>query len=626
MRLTDDTLDAVKSATDIVEVVSDYVRLKKQGARFVGLCPFHNEKSPSFSVDPARGLYHCFGCKAGGDAIRFIQEIERPISFVDAVRMLAKRAGIAVPDEDTRSENDPREAIYHALRFAGRFFYTQLTRTEAGKARGLAYLQGRGFTPETIKRFGLGYAPDSWDALLRAAEEAQIKPDVLEAAGLVLPRKSGDGHYDRFRDRVIFPIQSASGKVLGFGGRILDKNSEQPKYINSPETAVYHKSQVLYGIYHARHAMRGAEEAVLVEGYTDVIALHQAGVEPVVAASGTALTEEQVALLGRYAKRLVLLFDADAAGLAAARRSIDLVLRAGLAAYVVALPDRADPDSFVQQFGGEAFTRYLAEERRSFATFLIEQAQRRGQLKTPEGQMEVARDVLSAIAQIPSDPAHMVLREGYVREAAALLGIPDVHLRRQFPDLVREAEQDAQRTAERPPPRDEPDAQPAPETPRVRPEEVELLRLMLSEGTPLVEFVLGHMGEQEFTDGPMREAIRALLAQYEAGAVSAEPLLSGRHGEVVQRLAAASLAERHAPSAVGERKHGISARRDAPIEQAASAMTLLKLDRVEEAIRQAQRQVYAAEQHGEDASPHLETVIRLQALRRSVEQRAFLDA
>ncbi|HMB90674.1 MAG TPA: DNA primase, partial [Rhodothermales bacterium] len=251
MIIPDHKIEEIRAASDIVDVVSDYVRLKKRGSNHFGLCPFHNEKSPSFSVNPSMGIFKCFGCSAGGDVFQFIMRIESH-SFPEAARMLAERAGIPLPEHDEeREQSSEMESIYHALRFAARFFYDQLTTTNAGKPA-LDYLTGRGFSPKTIKKFGLGYAPDQWDALLKEAERKHVDAETLEKAGLVLSRKDNSGYYDRFRGRVIFPIFSHVGKVLGFGGRILEADSDQPKYINSPETKVYNKSRVLYGLYHGK--------------------------------------------------------------------------------------------------------------------------------------------------------------------------------------------------------------------------------------------------------------------------------------------------------------------------------------------------------------------------------------
>ena len=634
MMIPEDKVEEVKAATDIVDVVSDYVRLKKAGTNFKGLCPFHNEKTPSFNVNPGMGIFKCFGCGEGGDAISFVMKVEG-LGFTETVRMLAEQAGIELPAEGERDpHSDEKEAILHALRFAARWYYEQLTRTDEGKRRGLAYFESRGLSPETIKKFGLGFAPGAWDGLLSAATTAQIAPDILDKAGLILPNKNGDGFHDRFRERAMFPILSHVGKVLGFGGRVLPDSTPPtgdyvpPKYINSPETRVYSKSRVLYGLFQGKQAIRAEEEVILVEGYTDVISLYQAGVKNVVASSGTALTPEQVRALGRYAKRVLLLYDADSAGAAAALRGIDLILREGLAAYVVSLPDGADPDSFVQKFGGEAFRAYLKKERQSFVHFKVAAARRAGALGTPEGQAETARSLLDTIAQIPDT----VAQDGYIRVAAGELGVPDIHLRMQFRDVLKKGGETrpAPRREMPPPPEHEfePGAAPppVPETFEMKPEEGALLRLMLEHGRPMVEHVLGHMALDEFSAGPVRRTVEHLLDQYQAGPIDAEAFTSGRLGPVVQQITAGVLVDRHVASDNYARKGMRVPEMNAePYEAAASAMTLLKLDRVNEAIALANRRTYAAEQAGDDLTPLQQQMQELQRLRIQIERREFFE-
>ncbi len=633
MRIADDKVEEVRAASDIVDVVSDYVKLKRRGSNFIGLCPFHNEKTPSFNVNPGMNIFKCFGCSKGGDVFSFVQEIEH-IGFLESVRMLAERAGIPLPQEEAEQSERASEieSILFALRFAARFFYDQLTQQPAGETA-LDYLRGRGFTAATIKQFGLGYAPGGWDALLKAAEKEQLEAETLEKAGLVIPRKDGDGYYDRYRHRVIFPILSHVGKVLGFGGRILDKDTDQPKYINSPQTKVYDKSRVLYGLYQGKQAIRRSEEVILVEGYTDVISLHQAGVQNVVASSGTALTAEQVKMLSRYAKRVLLLYDADAAGANAALRGLDLVLAQGLAAYAVALPAGADPDSFVRENGGPAFDDYVKDERQDFTAFIYEQARRSGALDTPEGQAETMRSVVASLAVI-DDP---LMQESYLRRASDVLDVPDMQLRQVLKEIGGQQRRQAERRAEReawvPPPAEE--AAPAPEEEAVKedrvaieplPEEKVLIRLMLEQGRSLVEFVLGNMAMEEFTEGPAREAVQHFLVMYEAGVVEPQKFLDGSFSEAVQHLAAEVLVDRYEPSENWSRRQNITVPRlnDDPYESAASAMTLLKLDRVDEAIDALREKSFRAS--GEDTVRALQTeMMALHALRKRIESREFLE-
>lgn len=619
--IPDDKIDEVRAASDLVDVVSEHVRLKKAGSRFKGLCPFHKENTPSFSVDPKQNLYYCFGCRRGGDVFKFIQEVEA-VGFLDAVRLLADRANIELPEAGVSSETaDRRDAMHSALRFAANFYHEQL-QAERGK-RALTYMEKRGFTKKTMRAFGIGYAPGGWDALLTAATQAGHKPEVLRDVGLVKERERGEGYYDVFRDRVVFPILSPVGKVLGFGGRILPDTDQggadytPAKYINTPETEVYHKSDVLYGLKQAKTAIRGAEEAILVEGYADVVSLYQAGVKTAVAASGTALTEEQVRTLGNYAQRILLLYDADEAGRNAAQRSVEVVIEGGLAPYVATLPKGADPDSFVQQFGAEAFREMLRKERQDFVTFLVARARRQGRLDTPEGKSEVAREVMDVLSRMTDQ----IARDEYVVQAAERLGVPEASLWRLHAD--GKAASRPRRTPE-PPPEDE---KPPAEVVAMRPEEAVLIRLMLQHGEIMVEHVLLRMGFDEFTAGPPREIVQRLADQYEEGAVDAEAFARGEHGGDIARLAAEVQAERHALSENWERRVGIEAPSldGDPFEAAKSAMRLLKLDRVQEAMEEAKRKVGLAEQRGEDPTAIYREISTLMTTRRQIESGAFMQ-
>ena len=698
MAIPDHKIEEVRDAADIVDVVSDYVSLKKSGSRFKGLCPFHSENTPSFSVDPEKNLYYCFGCQRGGDVFRFVQEMEG-VGFLEGTRMLAEQFGVPLPDDEVDHEAaSEKEAIYHALRWAGRWFYTQLTQTQAGQAA-LDYLHDRGFSNQTIRRFGLGYAPDRWDALLDYAAEEQVDEEILEKAGLVIERKDGSGHYDRYRGRVIFPIFSHVGKVLGFAGRILDPDADQPKYINSPETKVYDKSRVLYGLRQAKQAIRGEDEVMLVEGYTDVISLHQAGVENVVASSGTALTEGQVQTLGRYAKRILLLYDADEAGARAAVRGMNLVLEQGMGAYAVELPEGEDPDSFVRSEGAEAFNEYVDEHRNDLPAFAYEKAHREGRLETPEDRVDVQRDIIAAIAGIPDRN----LRREYVRRTSDVMDVPDNDLFRMLEEEVEKIEQKRARRARReerrrqreqsggrssgrsgnrsrsspgsrgsgadearygPPPADDlgrddgganrPQAPPpdddayydeegygeeagdaaagdgasqAPTEPL--PEEKVLLRLMLDQGDPMVEFILGNMGLDEFTEGPARDIVEALIEMYQGEGVKPQRILEGVVGEEAQNLAASVMVDEYEPSQNWAQRQNIRVPRfnQEPFEAGASAMTLLKLDRVNDAIAHQKERMYRASKNGDDDTMQQmqQEMMSLYALRKKIQNREYLD-
>lgn len=636
MFIPDEKVEEVRDASDLIDVVSDYVRLKRRGANYFGLCPFHNEKSPSFSVNPGMGIFKCFGCGVGGDVFQFVMRVEK-LSFPEAVRTLAEKAGIPLPEQEEQGPAaSEAESVYQALRFAARFFYGQLTRTDAGRPA-LDYLVKRGFTARAIKQFGLGYAPDRWDGLLTEAAAHHITPEVLEKAGLVIPRKGGNGHYDRYRGRVIFPIFSHVGKVLGFGGRILTDAKDQPKYINSPQTLVYDKSRVLYGLYQGKQAIRQSEEVILVEGYTDVISLHQAGVQHVVASSGTALTQEQVRMLGRYAKRIVMLYDADAAGENAALRGIDLVLEQGLSAYAIELPGGEDPDSYVREQGGEAFEAYVREHRQDFVAFRYAQARRGGALDTPEGEAGTMHAVVASIARMP-DP---LMQETYLRRASEVLGVPDIRLHEALAELQRDQRTRSRRPSPPPPAAPEgevftadpedgyeaPAEAAAAQQAEPLPEEKTLLRLMLEHGAPMVELILSHMGLDEFTDGPSRETAEHLLHLYEEERVDRRPFLDGSFGVAVQQLAAEVMVDLYEPSENWARKQNITVPRfnEDAHETAVSAMTLLKLDRVNEAIQQQRERIYRAAQAGGELRSLQEAMMALHDLRKQIEKRAFLE-
>jgi DNA primase len=656
MPIPDEKVEEVRAAADLVDVAGDYVQLKRSGSRFMGLCPFHSEDTPSFSVDPEKNLYYCFGCGSGGDVFKFVQEIEG-VEFVESVRVLADRYGIPLPEEEADAEAaNEREAILHALRFAARFFYRQLTQTDRGEPA-LEYLRNRGYTPSTIKQFGLGYAPDEWDALLTAAEDEQIDPETLEKAGLVIERNDGSGYYDRYRGRIIFPIFSHIGKVLAFAGRILDENKDQPKYINSPETKVYHKKEVLYGLHQAKRAIRQTDEVLLVEGYTDVISLSQAGVENVVASSGTALTEGQVQTLHRYAKRVLLLYDADEAGSRATMRGMDRVLEQGMGAYAVELPEGDDPDDYVQAHGGDAFDEYVKEHRQDLPSFAYQRARRTGELETPEDRVEVQRSIIESVARIP-DPN---LRREYVTRTSEVAGVPDADLFRMLEEERERLEQQAKRRQQRasrrkeqqkhastaetaeasasganrpqPPPPGEASSESsttASEGPTgPLPEERVLLRLMLEQGTRMIEFVLGHMALDEFSEGPPRELVETLVEMYREDDVRPQSILDGEHGDTLQSLAASVMMEEHEASENWAQHEDIPVPKlnDRPYAAAESAMKLLKLDRVNEAIEQVRERAYAATRaEDDDRMQELQQkMMSLQELRKRIKRGAFLE-
>jgi DNA primase len=625
--IPDSAIEEVRGLSDIVDVVGDYVRLKKRGSNFVGLCPFHTEKTPSFNVNPSLGIYKCFGCGQGGDVFSFMGQVEG-LSFPETVRLLAERFGIALPEDDGPGEEaSENEAIYHALRFAARFFFKELTEEGAEAAR--AILKERGITPESVKTFGIGFAPDGWDHLLTEAQKAPIDEAILEKAGMIIPRKDRSGFYDRYRYRLIFPIFSHVGKVLGFGGRII-RPEDEPKYINSPETSVYNKSRVLYGLYHAKNAIRSQEEAILVEGYTDVISLFQAGVQHVVASSGTALTPDQVSALARYAKTIVLLYDADKAGLRAALRGIDLILKSGLIPYAVRLPEGEDPDSYVRTHGGPAFEAYLKEHRQHFVEFVHENAKLAGSMETPEGRAAVQRTIVQSVALIPDD----LVRESYLRTAAGILDIPDVQLRPVL-EAARRGERQATIRQERRKARTTlaGDEQPA-LTKRASsegnplPSEKRLLRIMMEGGLDLVEWIMGNMPLSDFTDGPSRRMAQMLVKQYEDNAFDRHAFLSHEVDDAVRSLTAEIMTIQEEPSVNWTRRKNIRVPGldENAAEAAAGAMVLLKLHRLREREKALRQEIFRTESERGDTHELNRQLVELKRFEKAVKERKFIDA
>ena len=433
-RIPEDILERIRDATDIVDVVSEHVQLGKKGRSFFGLCPFHDEKSPSFSVDPDRQIYHCFGCGVGGNVFKFLQEIDR-VTFIEAVKFLADRTGINLPEHSgpSREEADTADQLYRANDLAQKYFHHMLLNDEAG-ASAREYLQNRRLTAETIERFGLGYAPPGWDGLLKVADRRGLNSQVMEQSGLALPRQSSNGHYDRFRDRVTFPIANLSNRTIAFGARALQPDQE-PKYLNSPETQIYHKGRVLYGLSDTRDAVRRQDKVLVVEGYMDLISLVQAGIQHVAATSGTALTEDHCRTLTRYAHQVVLLFDGDAAGSTAAMRGLEVLLGTGMDARVVSLPPEHDPDTFVQEHGPDTLLA-RAENAQSVLDFYLEQLARQHDLTSVEGKSRAVETFKPLLARL-NKPQDAVRRDLLIREVAQRLSIDEQALRQELQASVR---------------------------------------------------------------------------------------------------------------------------------------------------------------------------------------------
>jgi DNA primase len=428
--LTKDFVATVRNAGDLVRLVSDYVPLKPAGIRLKGLCPFHHEKTPSFSVDPQMQLFYCFGCQAGGDAFKFVMLYEK-LDFPESVEFLAKRWGVPLPKASSRPEDDARARLLLMNESAAGFYRGQWSDSSRGKiAR--EYIAGRGVSDAVAERFGLGYAPDSWDALLNVLGARGFKAQELQTGGLAIPRKDGAGQYDRFRNRVIFPIRDVSGRVVAFGGRSL--GDSEPKYLNSPETPAYVKGEHLYGLDVARDAIRREGFAILVEGYLDLIALHQAGFENAVASLGTALTPSQVKLLARYSERVVVSYDGDSAGMNAAAKSLDLFLERGFDVRVAEIPQGKDPDDFVKDEGSAAYDA-IVRQAPGYLDFLVRRELRGRDLGRPEEKVAAINAILPKLARLES----AVERAAWAGRLADALRIDDDLVMQELRSALRAA-------------------------------------------------------------------------------------------------------------------------------------------------------------------------------------------
>lgn len=419
--ISKETIDTVFETARVEEVIGDFVQLKRSGSNYKGLSPFTSERSPSFMVSPVKQIWKDFSSGKGGNAVAFLMEHEH-FTYPEAIRYLAKKYNIEIEEtertDQEKASTDNRESMYLVSEFAQKYFHNTLLNSDEGRAIGLSYFKERGFTPETIKKFGLGYSPEAWDAFSKEALGKGYKVEFLESTGLTIVKD--DKVFDRFRARVMFPIQSMSGRVLGFGGRILTSDKKAAKYLNSPESDLYHKSKVLYGIYHAKQAIAKQNNCYLVEGYTDVIQFNQSGIENVVSSSGTALTPDQIRLINRLTKNITVLFDGDAAGLRASLRGIDLILEEGMNVKVCTFPNGEDPDSFARKNSYDNLVEYLETNAKDFiqfkASLLMDEAK-----NDPVKKADQIRDMVVSISKIPD----RIQREIYVQECARIMDISE---------------------------------------------------------------------------------------------------------------------------------------------------------------------------------------------------------
>ena len=442
--ISQETIQNILNRLDIIEVIGEFVKLKRRGTNYLGLCPFHNEKTPSFTVSPSKEIYKCFGCGRSGNAISFVMEHEK-YSYAEALKWMARKYGIEVEEtfvtDEQRQIYQSAESLFIVNNFAQQFFSRMLFETEEGRDIGLSYFRERGFHDEIIRKFQLGYSPEKKDLFSTEAISNQFSADLLVKAGLVVRRSRPDPPHDEqlldnYRGRVIFPVHNQSGKVLGFGARIMKNNDRAPKYINTPENEIYIKSKILYGAYQARQAIDKSDECLLVEGYTDVISLHQAGIENAVASGGTSLTSDQLRLIKKLTNNLTILYDGDAAGVKAALRGLDLALEEGLNVKMVLIPDNEDPDSYIRRIGAVSFEQFVNQNKKDFVLFQLEVAMREAG-DDPARKAEAISRIAETISRI-NKAEDFSRQQDYIRQCAELLKIDEAGMHALVNKFIRD--------------------------------------------------------------------------------------------------------------------------------------------------------------------------------------------
>ena len=582
MRFPQTFIDDLRRQTDIVRVVQDYVSLKKKGANWMACCPFHQEKTPSFSVNPAKDIFYCFGCGKGGSVFNFVMEMER-VTFPEAVRIVAEKANVPLPvmEEDKRFEVKRREAddIVQLNTWALEWWEQQLTEGGGEAQAGRDYIEGRGITEETRKAFRLGYAPNSWDGLSAYLKRKGASAQQIERSGLVVV-KDGGGHYDRFRGRIIFPVMDAQGRAVAFGGRVLTSDQE-PKYLNSPETAAYTKGRHLYGLNLTRDEIRRKGFAILVEGYLDLIVPYQAGVGNAVASLGTALTPEQARLLGRFARKVVVNYDGDRAGVKAAQRAIETLIAADFETKVLVLPDGTDPDEFIRAHGADAYQERRGKAQ-SFIQFVITQATRERNLHNPPEKGEAVKEVLPFVRAVRD----RIQRREYFDQALDALRVEDAGLRRTLWKEVNAAANapatDVQQAVAR--------AESVPPTVA----EHRLLELLVHDAE-LRATILPQLDADSYAALPTAPLFAALKELAEAGANIDFDALAARAGDDEELHKLVALVWWSEP----QRAEGEAP--DEVLTEAESCLTTLQVMSVERRLKELSNEIAAAERAGEEA-------------------------
>lgn len=610
------TIERVVEAANsqIVDVVSDYVSLKKRGVNYLGNCPFHNEKTPSFIVSPAKGIFKCFGCGKGGNALNFVIDHDH-LSYVEAIKLLGKKFHIEVIDKDVTPEQmqlrDERESMMVVTDFAANYFSHQLWNSEAGQNIGLSYFRERGFRDDIIKKFGLGYSPETRDALTAHALKQKYKLEFLEKTGLTI---IGENNYqaDRFRGRVMFPIHNLAGKVTAFGGRVMQTNAKTAKYLNSPESEIYHKSRIVYGIFHAKADIVKQDKCYLVEGYTDVLSMHQTGICNVVASSGTALTPDQIRLIARFTNNITVLYDGDSAGIKASLRGIDLILAEGINVKVLLLPDGDDPDSFARKHTSDEFIAYIAENEADFIKFktnlLLQDA-----ANDPVKRAQLIQDIVTSISIIPDQ----ILRSLYVKECGKQMQVDEQILYSEINKILRKKVENANKPANTPiePPESTPEKQtsvPSHSALASNPfdrEEREVLRWMMKycdelliqeELTPETSrLTVGQYVVQELKIDGLRstnELYNKVLddynqAQTEMGQVGGDRFFINHHNVEISKLASELLGQDHVLSKIHHRFAEVKEERTRLLELVPKVVAELKLKMVQQLLKELHSKV-----------------------------------
>jgi DNA primase len=539
--ITKPTIDRIMEATDIVEVIGEFVQLKKRGANYVGLSPFANERTPSFTVSPAKGIFKDFSTGKGGSAITFLMELEK-FTYPEALKWLAKKYGIEVEETEMsaedKAEDNRRESLMIVSGYAAKFFHESLLDTDEGQSIGLSYFKERGFTNDTIKKFELGYSPDQWEAFSGAAIRNGYQEEFLVESGLSVKRENGT-LYDRYRGRVMFPIHSFTGRVIAFGGRTLKTDKNVPKYVNSPESEIYHKSNILYGLYFAKKSIREEDNCYLVEGYADVLSVSQAGIENVVASSGTSLTVEQIKLISRFTKNITILYDGDAAGIKASLRGLDMILEQGLNVKVVSFPDGHDPDSYVRKLGTNAFKKHIEENKKDFilykTTLLLKDAG-----GDPIKKADVIREVVESIAKIPdSIKASVFIKECshimQIDERALLSELNKMRLAKAKKDSQQQNNRQQQQYDDVAPPDELQyyEEQAGPKDKVIDTQEKEIVRLLLLYGNKMIDwdgiantyigpFMIAELSDVEFEIPACKQFVEMYQKEVENGVLPDE--------------------------------------------------------------------------------------------------------